>query len=101
MTNDQLIEKTDKAISELVYPKYNLQKAYNYYNGIRDKDQFKYLEEAFGTSTPTAINFTPLIRKHIDALVGEYLSMPIIPKVSCKDSDTINNIYREKQFAIG
>ena len=100
MTNDQLIEKTDKAISELVYPKFKLQKAYNYYNGIRDKDQFKYLEEAFGTSTPTAINFTPLIRKHIDALVGEYLSMPIIPKVSCKDSDTINNIYREKQLRI-
>lgn len=100
MTNDELIEKTDKAISELVYPKYRLQKAYNYYNGIRDKDQFKYLEEAFGTSTPTAINFTPLIRKHVDALVGEYLSMPIIPKVSCKDSDTINNIHREKQLKI-
>lgn len=100
MTNDELIEKTDKAISELVYPKYRLQKAYNYYNGIRDKDQFKYLEEAFGTSTPTAINFTPLIRKHVDALVGEYLSMPIIPKVSCKDSDTINNIHREQQLKI-
>lgn len=100
MTNDEMIEKTDKAISELVYPKYKLQKAYNYYNGIRDKDQFKYLEEAFGTSTPTAINFTPLIKKHVDALVGEYLSMPIIPKVSCKDSDTINNIYREKQLKI-
>lgn len=100
MTNDELIEKTDKAISELVYPKYRLQKAYNYYNGIRDKDQFKYLEEAFGTSTPTSINFTPLIRKHVDALVGEYLSMPIIPKVSCKDSDTINNIHREKQLKI-
>lgn len=100
MTNDQLIDKTDKAISELVYPKYKLQKAYNYYNGIRDKDQFKYLEEAFGTSTPTAINFTPLIRKHVDALVGEYLSMPIIPKVSCKDSNTINNIHREKQLKI-
>jgi hypothetical protein len=38
MTNDELIEKTDKTISELVYPKYKLQKAYNYYNGIRDKD---------------------------------------------------------------
>lgn len=100
MTNDQMIEKTDKAISELVYPKYKLQKAYNYYNGIRDKDQFKYLEEAFGTSTPTSINFTPLIRKHVDALVGEYLSMPIVPKISCKDTDTINNIYREKQLKI-
>ena len=100
MTNDELIEKADKAVSELVHPKYKLQKAYNYYNGIRDKDQFKYLEEMFGTSTPTAINFTPLIKKHVDALVGEYLSMPIIPKISCKDSDTINNIYREKQLRI-
>lgn len=100
MTNDELIEKTDKTISELVYPKYRLQKAYNYYNGIRDKDQFKYLEEMFGTSTPTAINFTPLIKKHVDALIGEYLSMPIIPKISCKDNDTINNIYREKQLRI-
>nr|DAH97490.1 MAG TPA: hypothetical protein [Caudoviricetes sp.] len=38
MTKDELIEKTDKAISELVYPKYELQKAYNYYNGVRDAD---------------------------------------------------------------
>ena len=100
MTHDELIEKTDKAISELVYPKYKLQKAYNYYNGVRDRDQFKYLEEMFGTSTPTAINFTPLIKKHVDALIGEYLSMPILPKISCKDADTINNIYREKQLKI-
>jgi hypothetical protein len=48
----------------------------------------------FGTSMPTTIEFTPLVRKHIDALIGEYLTMPIIPKVSCKDSDTITNIYR-------
>lgn len=100
MTKDELIEKTDKAIVELVYPKYNLQKAYNYYNGIRDADQFRYLEEQFGTSTPTTITFTPLIRKHIDALIGEYLGTPIIPKVFCKDSETISNINREKQLKI-
>jgi len=41
-----------------------------------------------------------LIRKHIDALVGEYLDVPILPKVSCKDSKTINNIFREKQLKI-
>ena len=38
MKKDELIDKTDKCITELVYPKYNLQKAYNYYNGIRDAD---------------------------------------------------------------
>ena len=100
MTKEELIEKTDKAIGELVYSKYDLQKAYNYYNGIRDADQFRYLEEVYGANTPTALHFTPLIKKHIDALIGEYLGTPIIPKIFCKDSETINNIDREKQLKI-
>lgn len=100
MTKDELIDKTDKAINELVYSKTDLQKAYNYYNGIRDADQFRYLEEVYGANTPTTLHFTPLIKKHVDALVGEYLGTPIIPKIFCKDSDTINNIDREKQLKI-
>lgn len=100
VTKDELIDKTDKAISELVYHKYELQKAYNYYNGVRDKEQFRYLEEVYGHNTPTTLHFTPLIRKHIDALIGEYLGTPTIPKIFCKDSETINNIDREKQLKI-
>ena len=100
MSQDQLIEKTDKAIAELVRSKYDLQKAYNYYNGIRDADQFRYLEEVYGVNTPTTIHFTPLIKKHIDALIGEYLGTPILPKIYCKDSETITNIDREKQLQI-
>lgn len=100
MTKEELIEKTDKAIGELVYSKYDLQKAYNYYNGIRDADQFRYLEEVYGANTPTTLHFTPLIKKHIDALMGEYLGTPIIPKIFCKDSETITNIDREKQLKI-
>ena len=100
MTDEQLIEKTNNAISELVYDKAEIQKAYNYYNGIRDEEQFRYLEENYGIGNPTSVEFTPLIRKHIDALVGEYLSMPTLPKVSCKDSDTISKITREKQLKI-
>lgn len=100
MTQNELIQKTDNTITELIYPKYNLQKAYNYYNGLRDADQFRYLEEQFGTSTPTTITFTPLIRKHVDAIIGEYLGTPILPKVFCKDTTTLNNINREKQLKI-
>lgn len=100
MTKEELIEKTDKAITELVYPKYDLQKAYNYYNGIRDADQFRYLEEVYGANAPTTLHFTPLIKKHIDALIGEYLGTPIVPKVSCKDINSISNIDREKQLKI-
>ena len=100
MSREELVSKTDLAISELVYDKIKLQKAYNYYNCKRDKEQFRYLEENFGIGQPTAVEFIPLIRKHVDALVGEYLDVPILPKVSCKDEKTINNIFREKQLKI-
>ncbi len=93
-------ELVDRTINELVYDKVKLQKAYNYYNCKRDKEQFKYLEDNFGIGQPTAVEFIPLIRKHVDALVGEYLDVPILPKVSCKDKETINNIFREKQLKI-
>lgn len=100
MTENELIEKTNQIISELVIPKHKLQKAYNYYIGKRDPEQFKYLQDNFGIGNPTAVEFIPLIKKHIDALVGEYLGTPIIPKVSCKDKSTVTNIAREKQLKI-
>ena len=100
MSDEDLIEKSNKIIAELVQEKTELQKAYNYYNGVRDAEQFRYLEENYGIGNPTSVEFTPLIRKHIDALVGEYLGMPTLPKVTCKDTDTISKITREKQIKI-
>lgn len=100
MSNEDLLNKTDETIAELVYNKVKLQKAYNYYNGKRDKKQYKYLEENFGIGSPTAVQFTPLLKKHVDELVGEFLDTPILPKVSCKDDATISNIGREKQLEI-
>ena len=100
MNKEELIVKTNLAIGELVYDKEKIRKAYNYYNCKRDPEQFKYLEENYGIGQPTSVEFIPLIRKHVDALVGEYLDVPILPKVSCKDEETINNIFREKQLKI-
>ena len=99
MKNVELTDKVNQIITDLVYPKYELQKAYNYYNGKMDAEQYRYLEENYGIGSPTSIEFIPLIKKHIDALVGEYLGVPIIPKISCKDADTISNIEREKQLS--
>ena len=100
MKKEELVEKTDNAIAELVYEKIELEKAYNYYNCKRDEEQFKYLEENYGIGQPTSVKFIPLIRKHVDALIGEFLNTPIIPKISCKDKETINNIFRDKQIKI-
>lgn len=98
--DDYLIDNIDKAVNELVFNKWKLQKAYNYYNGKRDAEQFRYLEENFGIGNPTSIEFTPLIKKHVDALIGEYLDVPLLPKMSCKDKETISKITRQKELEI-
>lgn len=100
LSKQQQIDKTNEAISELVVDKVELKKAYNYYAGLRDPEQFRYLEENFGIGNPTSVEFTPLIKKHVDALIGEYLGFPTIPKISCKDESTISNIFRDKQLKI-
>ena len=98
--SEKMIKRTDEIIAELVREKVEFQKAYNYYAGERDEEQFKYLEENFGIGSPTSVKLTPMVKKHIDALIGEYLGTPILPKVSCKDSETISAITREKSLAI-
>ena len=98
--SEKMIKRTDEIISELVRDKVEFQKAYNYYAGKRDAEQFKYLEENFGIGSPTSVKMTPMVKKHIDALIGEYLGTPILPKISCKDSETISAITREKSLQI-
>jgi len=98
--DDYQIERIDEAINELVQDNYMLRKAFNYYNGVRDSDQYKHLEINYGIGTASSIEFTPLIRKHIDVLVGEFLSLDLEPTISCKDEKTITNIFRDKQLEI-
>lgn len=100
MNKEAEIKKINKCISELVYEKTQLKKAYNYYHGERDADQFKYLENNYGIGTPTSIGFTPLVKKHIDVLVGEYLELDPDLQVTCKDEKTISNITRDKKLKI-
>jgi len=99
-SEDYLKGCIDKAITELVYDKDYLRKAYNYYNCTRDKDQFRHLEENFGIGSSTAVEFIPLVRRHIDALIGELLQSKLRPKITCKDSETLSKIEREAQKAI-
>lgn len=99
-SDDYLVDMTDYIIGDLVYEKESLFKAYNYYNGVRDKYQYANLETNYGIGNPTSIKFTPLIRKHIDAIVGEFLTTDIKPHISCKDEKTLTNINRDKQLEL-
>lgn len=100
MNKEKEIEKINSCIGELVYEKTALKKAYNYYHCVRDPEQFRHLEENYGIGTPTSVRFTPLIKKHIDVLVGEYLELDPDLQISCKDDKTVNDIMRDKQLKI-
>lgn len=99
-SDEYLVEMTDSTISELVHEKKDLYKAYNYYHGVRDKYQYEHLEKNYNIGNPTSIQFVPLIRKHVDAIIGEFLTTEIRPKISCKDKKTLTNILRDKQLEI-
>ena len=99
-SDDYLIDWCDYVIGNLVQEKTSLYKAYNYFNGVRDHYQYENLEKNYGVGNPTSVGFTPLTRKHIEAIVGEYLAMKPKPKISCKDKGTLTNIFRDKQLEI-
>lgn len=99
-SQEYLIDWCDYVINDLVKEKTSLFKAYNYFNGVRDHYQYEHLEKNEGVGNPTSVSFTPLTRKHIEALVGEYLTTKPKPKVACKDEQTLTNIFRDKQLEI-
>lgn len=99
-SDDYLMDWTDYIIGSLVREKLELYKAYNYYNGVRDHYQYENLEKNYGVGNPTSVGFTPLTRKHIDAIVGEYLTTKPKPRISCKDKRTLTNIFRDKQLQV-
>ena len=100
MKNQKEIEKINNCIARLVYDKSTLKKAYNYYHCVRDSEQFKHIEENFGVGVPTSVEFTPLIKKHIDVLVGEYLELDPDLQITCKDEKTVSNILRDKKLKV-
>lgn len=100
LTRDEIIDKVDQDIAELVINKYQTKKAYDYYNCIIDREQFRYLEENYGIGNPSSVKFIPLVKKHIDALVNKHLEVPLMPTISCKDNKTIGVIMRDKQLKI-
>lgn len=99
-SDDYLMDQCDYIISDLVQEKEELVKAYNYFNGVRDHYQYENLEKNYGVGNPTSVGFTPLTRKHIEAIVGEYLTMKPNPRISCKDHTTLSNIFRDKQLEV-
>lgn len=100
MARKTQLDYIKECIAELVYPKTQIKKAYNYYHAKRDPAQFRHIEENYGLGSATTLSFTPLIKKHIDVLVGEYLELDPSLDITCRDDQTIDHIMRDKQLKI-
>jgi len=96
---DYLRKSVDYYISSLVYSsgeKDRIKKARNLYEGVRDKEEFRYLEETFGIETPIAVKMTPLIKTRIDVLLGLLLDEVFTYRVSVNDENTLTQIENNK-----
>ena len=70
-SDDYLIDMTDYIIGDLVREKEHLYKAYNYYNGKRDKYQYENLEKNYGIK-----NTTDLTKEQYIAILNKCNTMP-------------------------
>jgi hypothetical protein len=94
---DYLKKSVDYHISSLVREKTHIKKARNLYEGKRDKNEFRYLEETFGIETPIAVKMTPIIKTRIDVLLGLLLDEVFTYRVSVNDNATVTKVEDAKK----
>jgi hypothetical protein len=99
-SDEYLKMMTDSIMMDLLRYNGHLQKAYNYYEGIRDLNQYKHITDKYGLGTATDLRFVPLIQQHIDYLVSEFIGNDIEYSITCNDKSTLLRIEEEKRKMI-
>jgi|GEM_PF-676619 len=89
--------KMDYFIHHLVHDRERIKKARNLYDGIRDKEEYQYLENVFGIEQPISLKMTPLIKTRVDILIGIFLDENRRFLVSVNDEGTHDKINNEKK----
>ena len=97
---EYLIGNIKYNIGSLVRSKPDLRLAYNYYHGIRNKEEFEYLTDNYGLGTSCELEFIPLMRKYIQVLKGQFVNNPLKYHVTSTDAKTIEDTFQIKQYAI-
>lgn len=96
-TDWYLKDNIDYWIANLVREKAWIKTFRNYYSGVRDKAEFQHLTDNFGIGSPSSLNFTPLIKPRIDALLSQVESETFTYMATCIDDKTIDIIAEEKK----
>jgi len=81
---------TDYWIGKLVVEKKHIPVARKYYSGVRDSEEYQYLNDNYGIGNPIDIQFTPIIKPRIDALIGLYLDESFNYRISVTDDKTLD-----------
>lgn len=92
-----LKDNIDYWIANLVRERRYIGTLRNYYSGVRSEDEFRHMTENFGIGTPSSLNFTPLIKPRVDALLSQIEDEAFTYRVSCTDDKTIDVIQEEKK----
>ncbi|MCK5788259.1 MAG: hypothetical protein KAH32_04645 [Chlamydiia bacterium] len=96
-SRDYLEGMTDYWIGKLVINKEHIPLCRKYYSGVRDTAEYEYLNDNYGIGNAIDIQFTPIIKPRIDALVGLFLSESFSYRVSVTDDITIDLEEEEKK----
>jgi len=97
-----LVGMVDYWIGKLMYEKKHIPVCRKYYSGRRDAEEFEYLSDNYGIGNPIDIQFTPIIKPRIDALVGLFLTETFNYGISVSDDKTLSLEDEEKKnFIIG
>jgi len=91
-----LSQSVDFYIASLVREKSHIKHARDLYDGVRDKAEYRYLEEVFGIETPIAVKMTPLIKTRIDVLIGILLDETFTYRISINDSASLTDVENKK-----
>jgi hypothetical protein len=100
LTYEYIKYHAQKAIGELVINKPIENMEYNFYNLYRDPKEYAYLSENFGIGNPSKIPFVPLIRNHIQYLLGQFLQSDLDFRVTCTDDKSLNEIKDLRHFQL-
>lgn len=99
-SEEWVVKTADCIMRDLVRHKFDMKRQYEYYKGIRNKSQYAYLEENFGIGSPTSVEFTPIIKNHIDYLCGLYCSVDPKYRILCRDKASVDGRAKELSEAV-
>ena len=83
----------DMSNNSLVGRKEDLRRLYDYYNGIIEEEDYRYVLKPYGKTRknfPSKMRNYPIIKPVIDLLLGEKSKRPLTYTVTVQNSDTVS-----------